>query len=549
MTRFRSANTSPCVDFYEHVCGSAGDAGPDVAGLRQVAVAVTATIVTHHLAQTPPRLHQTASQKASAFLQMCRTRALRHEDNLSALRSYVRLNMLFEDVEFRPLIKIAEQLFVAGLPVFYQMGVDGTMVWRRRYLLTLDVSAAIKIWSKTQKTFAHRTGYTKHVQEVLQDAGVLSDKAEALAAAVTDLDDVVYAAYKQYLANNKNSAKILIVRLEEFAHLVSDDSENKEEWKLFVKKNITEGFPFVPHVFVAEAAVTFLKHIIDKLDDAELRTLISWQMIREVVAASGIVPLVGQYTQWYCIEMTLRIYGHALTVPYFRSFVKRKTLRKTGSVYHNIKGHLMRTANTSQWLRGSSLAVTLGEVQRLKTRAIFPPTLESSDALNEQYRSYPDVRGPFLSACLIGLRVNAKSAISQATALFSDVSANDARKFVAMTVYNRKTNSLFISGSAASAPALDTEGTEEVNYGFFGRIVTQGILHVLAKFTDEVKNSSKTQEVSKIAVSDLSDALIRCLAGGVRERSDVSVLLCGHRCFVLNACVQLLQVGALNWVF
>ncbi|KAH7981909.1 hypothetical protein HPB52_001757 [Rhipicephalus sanguineus] len=417
---FRSNHTSACVDFYEHVCAGVHDTAESSAGstnfvvVRQLAAAATASIVKHALAQGPPRLQQTAGQKASAFLRMCKTRELHHEDNLSALRSYVEASGLFrEAADFNPLVKTAEHLFVLGLPVFYQVGVDDAFVWRRSRLLTVEVSAVTVLWLKTQRAFSSQVSYTKHVLRVLLGAGIQPGRAEALSSTIPDLEDVVHAAYREYLVEKSNNSRMLIVRLDEQASLFSNDMQTRQEWSEFVAKNVTTGHPSPVYVFMEEATANFFKKIFDKLSDAKVRTLIAWEVIRDIVIVSGVVPFRGHYTQWYCIQKTLSVYGHGLTVPYFQSLVTSKKLRKIGNIYANIKYYMTKVTNTSWWLQGS-----------------------------------------------------------------------DPRKFVSMAIYNRKTNALFLSGSSSFTPALDPKGPVEVNYGFFGRIVAQGIMRVMASFAD-----------------------------------------------------------------
>ncbi|XP_037565150.1 neprilysin-3-like [Dermacentor silvarum] len=526
---FRSNHTSPCVDFYEHVCAGvqgteeASVGGSDLVVMRQMAAAATASIVRHALARGVPRLQQTAGQKASAFLQLCRARSSRHEDNLSVLRSYVESSRLFDqDADFNPLVKIAEHLFVQGLPLFYQVGVEEALVWRRRYLLTVEVSAVTVLWLKTQRAFPGQESYTKHVLKVLQGAGIGRDRADALSVTIADLEDVVHAAYHQYLVEKRNNSNMLIVRLEEQASLFSNDTQTKREWSEFVMKNVTMGHSSVVHVLIEEGATHFLKNIVDKLSVTELRTLIAWEVIREIVTASGVVPLVGDYTQWYCVQMTLRIYGHGLTVPYFQSSVTRKTLRVIGNTYANIKYYMMKAANATWWLRESSLNTTRRIMRRLKTRIIFPHALDAKDALDEYYVSCPDVKHPFLSSYLIASRARAEGAVTLAASLSARISSSDPRKYVAMAAYNRKTNALFLSGSSTFAPALDTKGPVEVNYGFFGRIVAQGIMRILDKYTDEPKRPSRLNKFwTSDAGRNLKD-LALCLekqANELEERS------------------------------
>ncbi|XP_065301826.1 neprilysin-like [Dermacentor albipictus] len=499
---FRSNHTSPCVDFYEHVCaGVRGTAeasvggAPDSVVMRRMAAAATARIAEHALARRPPRSQQTAGQKASAFLQLCKARTSRHEDNLSALRSYVESSGLFdEDADFNPLVKIAEHLFVQGLPLFYQVQVDEALVWRRRYLLAAEVSAVTVLWLQTHRAFPDQESYAKHVLRVLQEAGIHRDRAGALSVTIADLEGVVNAAYNRYLDERKNNSRMLIVRLEEQGSLFSNDTQTKQEWSEFVMKNVTMGRSSLVHVFVEEAATNFLKTIVDKLSVTELRTLVAWEVIREIVTASGVVPLIGNYTQWYCIQMTLRIYGHALTVPYFQTSVTRKTLRVIGNTYANIKYYLMKAVNTSWWLLGSSLNTTRRIMRRLTTRIIFPRALDSKDALDEYYANFPGVKYPFLNSYLTASRAHAKGAVTMAASLSTRVSSSDPRKYVAMAVYNRKTNALFLSGSSTFPPALDTRGPVEVNYGFFGRIIAQGITRILAMFTGEAKRSPRLHE-------------------------------------------------------
>ncbi|KAL1467267.1 hypothetical protein MTO96_005820 [Rhipicephalus appendiculatus] len=495
---FRSNHTSPCVDFYDHVCAGVHDTAETSAGsaslvvMWQLAAAATASIVRHALAQGPPRLQQSAGEKASAFLQMCKARALHHEENLSALRSYVEASGLFhEDADFNPLVKIAEHLFVLGLPVFYQVGVDDAFVWRRSRPLTVEISAVTVLWLKIQRAFSSPVGYTKHVMRVLLGAGVLTDRAESLSATIADLEDVVHAAYRQYLVEKNNDSRMLIVRLEEQASLFSNDTQTKQEWSEYVAGNVTTGHSSPVYVFIEEAATNFLKKIFDKLSDAEVRTLIAWEVIRDIVIASGVVSFTGHYTQWYCIQKTLRVYGHGLTVPYFRSFVSSKKLRKIANIYANIKYYVTQVTNTSWWLQGSSRNITNKIIRRLKTRIVFPLTLESKNALDEHYASWPDVRFPFLTTYLIASRAHAKASVAFATSLSTRVSPSDPGKFVAMAVYNRKTNALFLSGSSTFTPALDPKGPVEVNYGFFGRIVAQGIMRVMASFTDGAHQAAR----------------------------------------------------------
>ncbi|KAH6948376.1 hypothetical protein HPB50_023826 [Hyalomma asiaticum] len=182
----RSNHTSPCVDFYEHVCAgvhgtselSVGSANLIV--MRQLAAAATASIVRHALVRGPPRLQQTAGEKASAFLKMCKARALRHEDNLSALRSYVQASgLLDEDASFNPLVKTAEYLFVLGLPVFYQAGIDDALVWRRRRLLTVEISTVTELWLKAQRAFSDQVSYTSDPRKFVAMA-VYNRKTHAL---------------------------------------------------------------------------------------------------------------------------------------------------------------------------------------------------------------------------------------------------------------------------------------------------------------------------------------------------------------------------------
>ncbi|KAL3257588.1 hypothetical protein MRX96_017043 [Rhipicephalus microplus] len=177
---------------------------------------------------------------------MCKDRALHHEENLSALRSYIEASGLFhEDADFNPLVKIAEHLFVLGLPVFYQVAVDDAFVWKRSRPFTMEISTATVLWLQTKRTFS-----------------------------------------SQLLAP---------------------------------------------------------------------------------------VPFTGLYTQWYCIQNTLRIYGHGLTAPYYQSFVTSKKLQKIGNMYANIKYYMMKITNTSWWLQEPSRNVTTEYIRRLKTRIIFPP--------------------------------------------------------------------------------------------------------------------------------------------------------------------------------
>ncbi|KAH9364844.1 hypothetical protein HPB48_001297 [Haemaphysalis longicornis] len=414
--RCRSPDRSPCVDFYEHVCGGYSGSkearSQEMGVLRQTVIRLVTSVVAYNLAKPAPRLKQSASQKAATFLRACRTRTSRYEENLSPLKRFASESALFRKNEnFNPLSEIAKHVFILGLPLFFQLAVHDGYTWRGRFLLCLELTPT-RLWLKTQNAFRDKNYHRK---------------------------------------------------------------------------------------------------LLNDLGEDELRTLIAWERTQEVVAASGVVPLPGDYTQWYCIERALRIYGHALTLPYILSTISHATLGEAGRVYANVKKELMRMANRSRWLRGSALSTAMRTVQQLTTSLVFPPALESLQALNELYQDTPNVNCPFLVIYLAGSRAYASRTISLTSVLAPQSQFSDPRNFFAVALYKRQLNYIFISAASAFPPSLDAEGPGELNYGFFGRVVAQAILLVLKQYLQQANATFRGKRLGTAAATAVPVRILQCL--------------------------------------
>lgn len=467
---------NPCDNFYHYVCGKV---------LRQYGSRKYSTVsdmgdnltFAFHRSlseATPPRKNQSAFDKAASFYQICLQRPDASNRNREVIKKFLKANNLQFNGEgtFDPVHAVYRLLFVENINFLLRVQLDRSL-FDNHYMLSLSSSSEFKMWIETRESLIDsKNKYNNYVIDVLAVIG-LTEKP-ALSDTITQIKALENTVVKLKYANI-SMEKDYVLPVSELSSWFQMDHN---------KSRVMSENLLAPGDYNIRGPIRdfhFLRSLLVNISPNDLRTYTTWEVLRLLSNVSGLVNI--QETQssleWYCYTETRKFYSHAVALHIFFPLVNKSRLANIDTMADNIIERLDDTIRKSEWLQGLSLRKTLGKLHRINRQLGYPSGLDTAEGMEDYYRPFPDVTGPYLEAYLKSAAAAMRHLIN-----FVEQPTADPRNIEFET---RKVNAYYYhSGEFASfpaailmPPAFNYGAPPEINYGSLGRIIVHELMHAL----------------------------------------------------------------------
>ncbi|XP_064487839.1 neprilysin-1-like [Ornithodoros turicata] len=469
---------NPCDDFYSYVCSGLHPILPPGRHsiLDTLEHSVTANVIRHSVSIRIPQSRQTAFEKASAFYKSCVMSFKDWRRNRDSLANFLLENSLgfTANTKFDPIECMIRLIFTYGMHVVLRIDVQKQFLYKGRYLFLLEESDEFRKWRQDREKLTE--GYAIFVAKVLQVLDINEDPDES--ALIHNIKSAEGAVMKISVATYEDPSASYIFNLSSIGYWMDSRGDLGTSWISHMVKHSHGYLPGDSAIKGTARSFHILRNLLTHFHPDDLKLYLTWEVTRQMSLMAGVVgSRTALEVRSQCFGHTVRLLRHAFVAPYLLSAVNQSRLNAVRHLAKNIRYHFAKTISRSTLLDQISRRASLQKIYSMRWKIAYPKGKSDRDSINRLYRYYPDVRGPFLTACTKTWRAHMASLIDFATTANPDVVEADFDNMRANAFYVRGSNMVVVPATSLLPPVYAHGAPTGINYGGLGRLVSHEIMH------------------------------------------------------------------------
>ncbi|KAM7305636.1 membrane metallo-endopeptidase-like 1 [Ixodes scapularis] len=511
----QSVNTQkdPCRDFYSYVCNGFGHPRKTNV-IDSVNSWVSRKVHKKFMEVSATREHRkSARHKARRFYDSCVSRTLRinKKGNRDALISFMKKAKLSLKDEYTCDLLDRSLMLVLryNIQVFFGLGVASRGLSAdddKLTVLHLIPSTEMARWREIRWWYVANGGEYNHlVREVLQaSTTVIDNETDGLISAVKAAEAKVFDIWSTELSPD-------------YADLARHYAEN---WTRPLKKH-SNGRLIGNYAvnFLTKEFLVFHKTA-SNLSSFEAKVYLIWEVSRQLASISGLLHTESKsQTKDFCYATTMYLYKDAVILPFMISVMDRKRVSGIQAMAKNIQDHIVSSIRRLHYPNSSYTKVELTKiVKTLRFNFGYPFTKkDSSRIINEHFKRYTNIRGPFLASFLAASKAYALQFIRAVTRKARKPSYPDFDS-VSIGSFYQAPNTMHVTAASMLEPLFHSEDSPEINYGALGSILSHEVVRSFIGNGKIAEGNEAFLDWSKsIAVANLSCHAETADSSGTRD--------------------------------